>query len=110
MRNFIISRSLLLAVAPILLCLAGSESVLAQSPADITALPQQIDSFLTDKRTPTKPLAGMGEDFVSLGSQYGVDPRLIVAISGAESSFGAHVCTQSNAWNWFWEGPCPKSP
>ena len=82
----------------------------AQTADQVAQLPQEIDQYLTQKNTPSKPLASLGQDFVSLGSQYGVDPRLVVAISGAESSFGAHVCTQSNAWNWFWEGPCPKSP
>jgi hypothetical protein len=37
-----------------------------------------------------------------------VDPRLIVAISGAETSFGTAKCRKTpvtstlNAWNWFW--------
>jgi len=81
----------------------------AQTP-DPAQLSQQLDQFLSAKHTSAQPLAGLGDQFVSFGQQYGVDPRLVVAISGAESSFGAHVCTQSNAWNWFWQGPCPNSP
>jgi hypothetical protein len=33
-----------------------------------------------------------------------------VAIAGAETGFGAHVCAANNAWNWFWGGTCAKSP
>jgi hypothetical protein len=98
------------AVARVLFCVAVASIANTQEPAQLPQLPQQINQFLTAKHTPTQPLAGLGGQFVTLGEQYGVDPRLVVAISGAESSFGAHVCTQSNAWNWFWEGPCPKSP
>jgi hypothetical protein len=79
--------------------------------------PQSIDGYLSGlhvqdshHNSVTPALAGQGAEFVKYGGQYGVDPRFIVAISGAESSFGVRICTANNAWNWFWEGPCPKSP
>ncbi len=62
------------------------------------------------------PIAGNGSVFFAAGSQWDVDPRLIVAIAGAESSFGTNwqACPASgfNAWSWFWAGDenCPGSP
>jgi hypothetical protein len=35
-----------------------------------------------------------------------VDPRLLVAIAGAESSFGQITCGPHNAWGW----ACPNDP
>lgn len=44
-----------------------------------------IDRYLAGKRS---PLAGLGGVFVRESAAVGVDPRLLVAISGAETSFG----------------------
>jgi len=46
---------------------------------------QQLDQFLRSRRS---PLAGQGAAFLQAGSRYRVDPRLLVGIAGAESSFG----------------------
>ena len=59
--------------------------------------PQQIDSFLSKHGS---PLAGLGHVFVGAGKKYGVDPALVVAISGIESSFGKHAFKPHNAWGW----------
>jgi len=40
------------------------------------------------------PLAGLGDAFVYYGTQSGVDPRLLVAIAGAETSFGSYGPSQ----------------
>src|SRR5262245_45774377 len=45
-------------------------------------------------------MAGLGHVFVGAGRKYGVDPRLVVAISGIESSFGKHILGAHNAWGW----------
>jgi hypothetical protein len=66
----------------------------------------QIDAWLTNKKS---PLAGSGALFDSLGKQYDVDPRLPVAIAGAETTFGRNLCTSNNAWNWFHRRSCPPS-
>ena len=66
----------------------------------------QIDAYLQQKHSPR---AGIGATLENLARQYNLDPRLIVAISGAESTFGQHVCAANNAWNWFHKGSCPPS-
>jgi prophage tail gpP-like protein len=45
----------------------------------------KIDSYLKAKGS---PLAGTGDDHVASGKKHNVDPRMIVAISGAETGFG----------------------
>ena len=60
---------------------------------------QQIDDYLRDKDS---PLAGHGAAFVAAGREHDVDPRLLAAIAGAESTFGTRVCAEYNAWNWFY--------
>jgi len=57
----------------------------------------QIDSFL---RGYGSPMAGLGSVYVAAGKKYGVDPRLPVAISIAESSGGKHLLGSYNAWGW----------
>lgn len=74
------------------------------SPASPT--PAQIDDYLARKHS---PMAGMGNVFSTYGRDYDVDPRLVVAIAGAETTFGQHQCTTNNAWNWFHRRTCPAS-
>ncbi len=82
------------------------------APASLDYSPEspavtQIDAYLSQKRS---PMAGIGSSLVSLGQQYNVDPRLVVAISGAETTFAVHTCAANNAWNWFHHSTCPQSP
>lgn len=88
-------------------CLVGGLILVAGS-----ASPEPIvEPAQLDKRLAGTPLAGLGAYFLSEGSRFQIDPRLVVAIAGAESSFGGRICTPFNAWNWFWEGPCrPRRP
>jgi hypothetical protein len=62
-----------------------------------------IDSYLASKGS---PMTGQGAAFLASAGRYQVDPRLVVAISGAESSFGAVTCGPFNAWGW----SCPNDP
>ena len=64
-----------------------------------TVVLPQIDDYLRDKGS---PLAGQGEAFVNSGRTHNVDPRLLVAIAGAETTFGLNTCAEYNAWNWFY--------
>lgn len=50
-------------------------------------LPAALDGYLASKLS---PLTGHGAVFVAEASAEGLDPRLLVAISGAETSFGAY--------------------
>lgn len=64
---------------------------------------ESIDRYLQSKGS---PLAGEGAAFLASGVEHEVDPRLIVAIAGAESYFGIQTCAPFNAWGW----GCPTSP
>lgn len=61
---------------------------------------EEIDSYLRKKHS---PLAGLGQVFIDKGREYGVDPRLVIAIAGAETNFGTELCADYNAWNWFYK-------
>ncbi len=72
--------------------------------AGATVGPVQIDAFLLAQGS---PLAGEGAVFCRAGRRAGVDPAFLVAISGAESSFGRFIFSAGsqtadyNAFNWF---------
>ncbi|MCW2928630.1 MAG: Cell wall-associated glycosyl hydrolase [Thermoleophilia bacterium] len=64
---------------------------------------RSLDDYLESKGS---PMAGSGEDFVKAGVEFEIDPRLVVAIAGAESYFGIETCAPFNAWGW----GCPNGP
>lgn len=72
-----------------------------------------IDHYLARRPSAANPspLAGQGAMFETYGRQYAVDPRLIVAITAAETSLATGKCHSTpvvnthNAWNWFWCEP-----
>jgi hypothetical protein len=70
-----------------------------------------IDSYLQGKNS---PIASNGAVFFDSGVGWNIDPRLIAAIAGAESSFGTvwQACPANgyNAWSWFYGGTCANSP
>jgi hypothetical protein len=91
---------------------ADSVSTAPATPASLVtrSWTDPIDRYLARKPTPSRPspLTGSGQVFESDGKQYTIDPRLIVGISGAETSFATGKChstpvsTTRNAWNWFY--------
>ncbi|MBC7644985.1 MAG: hypothetical protein H7123_07650 [Thermoleophilia bacterium] len=70
-------------------------------PDQVTA--EMIGAYLYSKQS---PMTGSGIAFLESGQRWGLDPRLLVAISGAESSFGAQTCGSYNGWGW----ACPNNP
>lgn len=52
----------------------------------------ELDTYLQKKGS---PLAGHGYDFAQAGKQYGIDPLLLVAITGAETNFGKYGPSQA---------------
>ena len=65
--------------------------------SDYESLAQQLRSYLQEKQSPLAPYAS---SFVQSGTEHGVDPRLLVAISGAESSFGQQNFRPNNPFGW----------
>jgi len=72
----------------------------------------QLDAFLAQQGS---PMAGSGATFIAEGEMYGVDPVFLVAISGAETSFGKLLYSKNgdqctyNAFNWFYGPTWPES-
>jgi len=81
---------------------AGSADVASTTATD-GASAAQLDAYLAGKGS---PMAGSGAALMASGGRWQIDPRLIVAIAGAESSFGAITCAPFNAWGY----GCPNGP
>jgi RHS repeat-associated protein len=59
-----------------------------------------LDEYLRSKDS---PMSGLGEDLITTGSKFGIDPRLLIAIAGGETGFGRNITWgRHNAWNWGW--------
>ena len=59
-----------------------------------------LNNYLNGK---SSPLSGTGATLLSAAQQYNVDPRLVVAIAGAESTFGTNgscALYRHNAWGY----------
>jgi hypothetical protein len=69
----------------------------------------KIDAFFTDRGN--LPLAGYGLDMVQAADKYGIDWKLVAAISYNESTGGLHECPAKNgkrSFNAFGYGGCSK--
>ena len=66
--------------------------------------PSMIGSINAYLRSKHSPLAGLGSDFYYAGLTYNVDPRLLVALAGAETGFGKtlneSIAGKNNVFNW----------
>lgn len=82
------------------------------APAGAQTSAAQIDALLQQYGS---PMAGMGQTFMNVGAANGVDPAFLVAVSGAESTFGENLYSvigdyaTNNAWNWFYAAPWTAS-
>jgi RHS repeat-associated protein len=72
-----------------------SDSVQVSELPPVSNVPSSssINAYLASK---SSPLASQGENFMQYGQQYNIDPRLMVAISGAETSFGTNITAGAN--------------
>ena len=103
------SLTLLVAVMCVLLAaVAGAFAPAAAAAPDAA----QIDDFLAAH---SSPMTGTGATFVAEGRAHGVDPAFLVAIAGAETSFGEFLYAENgdqctyNAFNWFFGPTWPQS-
>lgn len=93
------------AVMVMTVTLALTVCLSAAPVASATVTPRQVDAFLLLHHS---PLAGEGAAFCAAAERNGVDPAFLVAISGAESSFGEYIYSAGsqtaahNAFNWFY--------
>lgn len=87
------------------LCGMALPRLVHAAPCTLTA--EDIDAYLQEQGS---PLAGQGASFIKYGEAWNVDPRLIIAIAGAESTLGRSVCAPHNAWGYFYGGSCANSP
>lgn len=63
-----------------------------------------IDGFLLEQQS---PMAGQGRVFVDLGVKYNRHPYAVLAITGADTSFGKHLATPFNPGNVGNTDSCP---
>ena len=103
------SRTLVVAAVCVLLAaVAGAFAPVAAAAPDAA----RIDDFLAAHDS---PMTGTGAVFVAEGREHGVDPAFLVAIAGAESSFGQLLYSENgdecsyNAFNWFFGPTWPQS-
>ena len=100
------SLAVVVAVVVALAGLAGAAPARAASSLDAAT----IDAFLAEQGS---PMAGTGATFVAEGAEHGVDPAFLVAVAGAESSFGLYLYSSDgdqatyNAFNWFYAPTWP---
>lgn len=57
---------------------------------------ERVRTYLSAVRS---PMEGYAEHIIASSNAHGVDPRLVIAIAGVESSFGKR-CRGFNAWGW----------
>ncbi len=82
---------------------SATPSVTPVVPAGSPPSAQILDAYLASKGS---PMAGQGAALMTSAARWRVDPRLVVAIAGAESNFGQVTCGPNNAWGW----ACPNDP
>lgn len=92
----------------LLVLLLGATPAYAASGLDAAT----IDAFLAAQGS---PMTGSGATFVGEGAEHGVDPAFLVAVTGAESSFGLYLYSSAgdqaeyNAFNWFYAASWPDA-
>jgi hypothetical protein len=63
---------------------------------------ESINNYLASKNS---PMVGQGTNFMTSGEQFNLDPRLLVSLAGAETTFGRNITAgQFNALNVMYNG------
>lgn len=74
---------------------------IASAEAPVNAVDERVQKLQGYLRAHTSPFADNAQDFVTAADKYGLDWKLLPAISGVESGFGhAYVGGTYNAWGW----------
>lgn len=59
-----------------------------------------LNAYLAGK---TSPMADQGQNYMAVCAGFDIDPRFLIALSGAETGFGRNITWgRFNAWNWGW--------
>jgi RHS repeat-associated protein len=78
----------------------GGGGAPSNAPCPVSA--SSLNTYLTSKNS---PMAGQGTNLMNSGIQYNIDPRLFVALAGAETGFGNNITAgQFNAFNVLYNG------
>ncbi len=94
-----------LSVGLVTLAVALGGGLVAPAPAAAVPTVEQIELLLAENAS---PMQGLGPVFLAEGLEHGVDPAFLVAVAGAESTFGRFLYAPDgdqstyNAFNWFY--------
>jgi hypothetical protein len=73
------------------------EQKISKAQADYESKVRKIREYLSGRNS---PLADYADEFVKAADHYGIDYRLVAAISVIESGGGIHNFRPYNAWGW----------
>ncbi len=73
------------------------KSKISAKDADMKDKEEKIEKYLSKRNA---PLAKYAQEFVKAADHYGIDYRLVAAISVIESNGGKHTFKSYNAWGW----------
>jgi hypothetical protein len=73
------------------------ENKISPKEIDIKNKAEKIKKYLSKRNA---PLVDYAEEFVKAADEYGIDYRLVAAISIIESNGGKHTFRPYNAWGW----------
>lgn len=76
---------------------AQSEQIVHIEAKPIDKRAQILKDYLAKYNS---PLEDSAQDFIDAADEYGLDWKLVVSISGVESTFGKHIPGGYNGWGW----------
>jgi hypothetical protein len=105
MRKLLFSLTILLALFISAASIVSADSLVAEASSqlkvDQKASDYRVDRLESYLENQSSPLAPYAQDFIEIADKYGLDWRLVPAISGVESTFGKRIPYKSfNAYGW----------